>query len=136
MRKLLALFFLIIITLVSCSDEIEVDEIADNYDFGSLYCSQLNVAEEFENVQVSVDLNGDIEIDLGRTFGVLRGTISDESEIKFQAFQGVSSSGIELDVPCGIGDFHLGEGNFKNLHISFLTPIEYDRVCDLSLRKR
>jgi len=80
-------------------------------------------------------LNGDIEINLGAAFGVLEGTISDDSEIRTKTLQGVSSSGVVLEIPSGFGDFYLGVKERKYISIRFQTLVERKNVCSLDLRK-
>ena len=138
MIRLIIYINFILITFYACSDSFIADKIADNYSVGTLICPDFGIEDEFQNVEISYFTNGSIEIDLGSTIGILEGEIFDDSEIKTEAFKGLSPSGIELDLPSGTGDFNLDEtenGKFKTVHIKFQTPEDRRNICTLILRK-
>lgn len=113
---------LILITFSSCSDEAYSDQIEGTYSWAKLITPDFE--QEIMDAQISYLANGAIEIDLGSPLGVLKGDISDDSEIIMQPFLGFTSSGVELNFPTGDGDFTLEEidmTQIKNVHISFVT---------------
>ncbi len=138
MIKTKKLFYLILLTFCACSDEFIPDQIEDNYSVGTLVCPQFEIEEEFQNVQISYFSDGGIEIDLGLPLGILEGNISNDSEITMQAYQGFTSSGIELDLPSGTGDFSLREfqnNQFKSVNIRFQTLEDRLNICTLILNE-
>jgi len=138
MTNQLFLLTLILISFSSCSEEFVDDQIADYYTHAYMSCHDLDVDEEYENIQVSDLPNGRFEINFRNDLGIINGNISD-TEITIDAYKGTTTSGIELEYPGGSGNFTLEDGGgslYKNIHFKLRKNVNDNKnMCTVSITK-